>query len=84
MHVFIAGNILQFSYENYKGTISIRTVQLLGLDFGSNEWYPSDQWFIRCWDLDKKNFRSFALAKINPRSITVTTGNPIAPMEVAR
>lgn len=81
MFVFIAGNLLEFDYENYKGETSHRHVQLIGLDYGSNEWYAEDQWFARCYDFDKKAFRSFALAKINAREVVVTTGNPIAPME---
>lgn len=84
MFVFIAGNTLEFDYENYKGNTSHRRVQLIGLDYGSNEWYPEDQWFARCYDFDKKDFRSFALAKINPREVVVTVAGPIAPMEVVR
>lgn len=84
MRAFIAGNILEFNYKNYKGVTSLRRVQLIGLDYGSNKWYPDDQWFARCYDFDKHDFRSFALEKIDAREIIVVAGRPITPMEAVR
>lgn len=85
MFVFRAGNILEFSYENYKGVVSRRRVRLMGLDYGSNEWYPDDQWFARCYDLNKGAVRSFALAKIDAREVTVTVDVvPYVPEEMSR
>lgn len=81
IHVFIAGNLLTFSYKNHRDETSTRNVQFIGLDYGSNEWYPEDQWFLRGWDYDKKAFRSFALSRIDPRNIVQRNGNPIAPMK---
>lgn len=69
MFAYRLGSRLSFLYENYKGKTAERDVILLGLNYGSNEWYPEDQWFIHCWDNHKQACRSFALAKINPRGI---------------
>lgn len=71
MFVFLAGSRLRFPYVNYRGELSTRTVKLVGVDYGMNDWYPEDQWFLRCFDEDKQAHRSFALAKIDPRSIEV-------------
>jgi predicted DNA-binding transcriptional regulator YafY len=71
MFTFILGQRLSFPYKNYRGEISSRNVIFLGLDYGMNEWYPEDQWFMRCFDLDKGAYRSFALKHISPRSIKV-------------
>lgn len=67
--VLTAGGHYTFPYENYKGEIKQRRVAFEGLDYGSNEWYPEDQWFMRTWDFDKNAPRSFALNKIDPRKI---------------
>ena len=71
MRVFLPDQRLEFSYENYKGETSVRYVLFKGLDYGHNEWYPEDQWFLRCWDIKKNAFRSFALASINALEIEV-------------
>jgi predicted DNA-binding transcriptional regulator YafY len=70
MQVFRPGDILVFDYENYKGITSTRLVRFEALDYGDNDWYPERQWFMRCYDMDKKAARSFALAKINGDAIS--------------
>lgn len=69
MQVYLPGEVLQFSYENYRGETSLRTVRFVGLDYGDNEWYSERQWFMRTYDLDKDAARSFALAKIDANAI---------------
>lgn len=66
-----AGALLTFPYTNYKGEFAIRTVIFSGIEYGSNEWYPEPQWFIRTWDLDKNAPRSFALDRINPAQLSI-------------
>jgi len=58
------GNRIAFEYINHRGEVNLRRIMVLGLDYGSNEWYPNDQWFIRGFDLDTEADRSFALDRI--------------------
>lgn len=71
MRHFRKFDVLQFSYTNYKGVTEMRTVMFLGLDYGTNEWYPEPQWFMRCHDQDRDAERCFALNKINANYIKV-------------
>ena len=71
LKVILAGAVLRFPYKNYRGEISNRHAQLLGLDWGENEYYPEPQWLMRCWDFDKRAMRSFALANIDPEQLEV-------------
>lgn len=71
MFVFLPNQRLSFPYNNYRGETSQRIVEFRGLDFGSNEWYPEEQWFMRCFDEEKNAFRSFALHRIDPRKIII-------------
>lgn len=67
--VLMMGGWYKFPYVNYKGEHEIRHVRLDGLDFGSNEWYPKDEWFMRTWDPSRGAARSFALSMIDARLI---------------
>ena len=48
-------------YENYKGEESIRHVLPLRTWYGSTEYHPEKQWFIKVYDLDKKAIRDYTL-----------------------
>lgn len=65
------GALLTFPYTNHKGEYGIRTATFAGIEYGSNEWYPDPQWFIRTWDLDKNAARSFALNLIDPTQLII-------------
>lgn len=71
MLTFDAGTVLNFDYVNYRGEQGFRHVMVLGVQYGHNEWYPEDQWFLRCWDFDKGAVRSFALNRINAEEVLV-------------
>lgn len=69
MKVLHPGNVVKFEYTNHRGVTEERHVEVIGLDFGSNEWYPEDQWFMRGRCLDRDAIRSFALAKIDGHTV---------------
>ena len=69
IQTFIPGYRYTFIYTNHRGETKTRRVEFVGLDFGSNDWYPEEQWFMRTQDLDKFQTRSFALNKIDIGSI---------------
>lgn len=80
MRAFNLSHVLSFPYTNHRGVNETRRVVFLGLDYGSNVFYPEPQWLMRTFDLDRKDYRSFALAKIDPGSIVVgAVGIPDLP-----
>lgn len=58
------GAILSFDYTNHRGTTEHRVVTYIGLEFGSNEYYPQPQFLLRCFDPSRGADRSFAIANI--------------------
>lgn len=69
MIVLRPGQLISFYYTNHRDLFEERKVIFLGLDYGHNEWYPENQWFMRCWDTNRTAYRSFALAKIEIESL---------------
>lgn len=53
-----------FRYINHRGGITDRRVISRRLLYGSTEYYPEPQWLLECWDLDKNDYRTFALKNI--------------------
>jgi len=56
---------LRFSYVNYRGSFSWRTVNPISVRWGTSEWYETPQWLLMCYDMDKKDRREFALANMH-------------------
>ena len=55
---------LSFKYKNWKGKIGVRNVLPIKLWFGHTEFHTEDQWILKAWDLDKKDYRDFAVKDI--------------------
>lgn len=49
-------------YTNWRGEHGERTITPCSIWFGSTEWHPESQWFIRAYDHDKNAYRDFALS----------------------
>lgn len=71
MKTFRVGNRLAFTYTNHRNETARREIVFHGMDYGDNVWYPERQWFLRGWDSSRQEYRSFALARINPEEIEV-------------
>jgi predicted DNA-binding transcriptional regulator YafY len=52
---------VEFDYTNYKGETSKRRAQIVSLFFGSNEWHKEEQWLLEGFDMEKQQFRFFAM-----------------------
>lgn len=65
------GSIVRFEYLNHRGETASRTVHFKLLQYGSNHWYPNDQWFLHGRDMDREEYRSFALDKIKAGTMQV-------------
>lgn len=69
MFSFIPGNQYQFRFRNYRGEDETRHVIFHGCDYGSNDYYPEPEWFIRCWDIERGESRSFVLRNIDTTTL---------------
>lgn len=55
------GQGLTFTYKNWRGEIAERNVLVDFVYFGSTEFHPEPQWLMRAKDLDKGEWRDFAM-----------------------
>jgi predicted DNA-binding transcriptional regulator YafY len=55
---------IQFSYKNWRGETSMRTVLPIKIWWGKTDWHPHDQWLLKAFDMDKEQERDFALTDI--------------------
>lgn len=56
--------IVNIRYMNWKGDIGTRRIEPLQTWFGSTEWHPEPQWFLKAFDHDKQEWRDFAMRDI--------------------
>lgn len=54
--------LLEFGYTNYKGEYAVRRVVPQHIYFGHTEYHPANQWLMHAFDVDKGEFRDFAMA----------------------
>jgi predicted DNA-binding transcriptional regulator YafY len=64
---FAPGQVVSFTYRNWKGAVDERTVRVISLEYGSTEWHPEAQWFMRAFDVRKQSVRLFAIRDMIPR-----------------
>lgn len=59
-------NELTFTYKNWKGQVSERRIDLhsIKIYFGEVEWHKGEQWLMEAIDLDKNDYRTFAIRDI--------------------
>jgi len=48
-------------YKNWRGEVGIRNIFPLEIYHGSTEHHKEEQWLLKVWDLDKKDYRTYAL-----------------------
>ncbi len=61
-------------YKYYEGKVQWRTILPIELWYGSTDWHPAEQWFIKAYDPTKDAQRAFALADFLGDSMTAPTG----------
>lgn len=74
MFRFVPGQQYEFRFRNYRGEDETRHVIFQGVDYGSNSYYSTPQWFIRCWDIERGEPRSFILSNIDVETLVVVGG----------
>jgi predicted DNA-binding transcriptional regulator YafY len=52
-------------YTNWKGERRERRIQPYSIDFCAEPMHPEPQWVLYAFDLEKKEYRSFAMKDIH-------------------
>lgn len=55
---------LEFEYKNWKGEVSIRKVYPDYIWYGHTEYHIELQYFMRAFDVNKDDYRDFAILDI--------------------
>lgn len=56
--------MMKFYYTNWKGQQALRSVQDPNLWYGESKYHKGEQWFIHAYDVEREDFRDFAVADI--------------------
>ena len=56
--------IVEILYTNWKGESGTRKIMPEKIWFGQTEWHKENQWLLHAWDLEKKEYRDFAMKDI--------------------
>lgn len=56
--------IVTILYINWRKVESERRIIPEELYFGNNEWHKEEQWLLKAWDVDKEDYRHFAMKDI--------------------
>ena len=51
-------------YKNWRGETAWREVVPKKIWYGTTEWHPEEQWFLKATDLEKKADRDFVVRDI--------------------
>lgn len=54
-----------FTYTNWKGDVSVRRVIPTHIYYGHTAYHTEDQWLMPAYDLEKKEWRTFAVKDIS-------------------
>lgn len=59
-------NELTFTYKNWKGIVSERRIDIhsINIYYGEVEWHEGEQWLMDSYDVEKDDFRTFAIKDI--------------------
>lgn len=71
-HVEMANYRIEFDYTNYKGETAHRIALVQNFQFGTTEHHKEPQWLCRCYDLEKQDFRDFAMKDMRSVAISPT------------
>lgn len=58
-------NKVKINYTNYKGVTKDRIIIPKEIIFEENEWHNEKQWILVAFDIEKDDYRNFALKDIH-------------------
>ena len=56
---------VRITYKNWKGVTSVRNIWPDELIFGTSEYHKDEQWLLEAFDIDKHDYRLFAMKDIS-------------------
>jgi hypothetical protein len=59
------GDVVEIDYTNHRGERRWRRIRLLRMFWGKNEWHTTMCWLVYAMDLEKKQFRYYALSGVH-------------------
>lgn len=62
---FNAHRKVTFTYTNLAGEAEVRKGFLLAIVFGTYPTWPEPQFFLRCYDTQKNDYRTFPTARLS-------------------
>jgi hypothetical protein len=51
-------------YKNWRGEVADRRIIPVSISFKATDFHPRPQWLLRVYDIDKMDFRDYALKEI--------------------
>ncbi|MGL4253974.1 MAG: WYL domain-containing protein [Fusobacteriaceae bacterium] len=57
--------LVAIDYTNWEGKRSIRYVKPKYMYYGSTKYHTTEQWFVKAFDVQKQDWRRFALNNIH-------------------
>ena len=51
-------------YKNWRNEVAERTIIPIQLVWGSTEWHPHEQWLLKVWNVERNDYRMYALKDI--------------------
>lgn len=67
------GTRIHFRYTNWKGTEGARDAQVISFKWGSTEYHKEPQMLLHAYDLNKRDFRDFAVKDMKEVSLILDT-----------
>lgn len=61
---FTSQYMVKISYTNWRGQTALREIYPIGFSFGATRYHPKKQWLLKAYDIDKMEYRQFAMKEI--------------------
>lgn len=55
---------IKVRYTNWRGESGTRVIVPIELFWGKTEYHPQEQWLLKVWDIDRADYRDYALTDI--------------------
>jgi predicted DNA-binding transcriptional regulator YafY len=56
--------VVTINYTNWKNETALRKIIPVEMWYGKTEWHNEEQWLLKAFDIDKQDYRDFALKDV--------------------
>lgn len=56
---------IKITYTNHRNETAVRLIEPMSIWFGTTEWHPTEQWFLKAKDVERDVRRDFAMVHIS-------------------